>query len=274
MGEKGVFLLQGFLSNVFSSLKKILNLNLFENLRVWLIMLGDYGMYLAAVLVIIIGMISSIRLESFTSFLYSLGFAVAFLIVQYISTKFNDINERLIANNETYMTSTGFTDAVAIFSIIAGIVYFFVNLYIAIKLPKFLPFLKGLGIFIVFALISLVSFNPKLISVKSVKNNSAGEEAIGILGFFIKLAIKLVPFIYGAGIIFVNIMLIIHSIDIFGSKFEMLAGWRNVFTDMGTVLVFGILPFIAYIYFVFNFLFIDIIKSILLIPEKLDKLSK
>ncbi len=274
MEGKGGFLLQGFLEKIFNSLKNVLSLNLFEFLKKWLTLLGDYGLYVGAVLVILIGMISSIRLESFSSFLYSIGFAVAFLIVQFISSKFNAINENLVNSNETYMTSNGFTDALAIFSIIAGIVYFFMNLYLAIKLPKFMPFLEGLGILIVFSLISLISFNPKLVSVKSVKKNSAGEEAIGILGFFIKLAVKLVPFIYGVGIIFIVVSMIVNAVGIFGNKFEMAISWAKVFKAMVSLLIFGLLPFFAYLSFVFNFLLIDIIKSVLLIPEKLDKLSK
>ena len=274
MGGSKDFLLSNLIGKIIKGIKKVLSLDLFNFLKKWLIILGDYGLYLAAILVVIIGLIASIRMESFSSFLYSLGYAVAFIIIQFISSKFNTINEDLIKNNETYMTSSGFTDAVAIFSLIGGIVYFFVDLYLAIKIPKFLPFVQGLGLLIVFMLISLVSFNPLLISVKSVKKNSAGEEAIGILGFFIKLFIKLIPFVYGVGIVYVIIMMLIHSAGMFGRGFEIMISWRRVFVDMGKILFFGILPFLAYISFVFNFLLLDIIKSILIIPEKLDKLSK
>lgn len=274
MGDSKNFLLEGFISKIIESVKKVLSLDLFELLKKWLIILGDYGLYVSAVIVIIIGLIASIRMESFKSFLYTLGFAIVFIIVQYISSKFNVINESLIESNETYMTSSGFTEVIGIFSLIVGIVYFFVELYLAIKLPKFLPFAQGLGIFIVFTLISLISFNPSLISVKSVKKNSAGEEAIGILGFFIKLSVKLIPFIYGVGIVYVLIMLIIHSAGMFGDRFKMMISWGRVYTDMGKLLFFGVLPFLAYLSFVLNFLLLDIMKSILVIPDKLDKLSK
>ncbi len=274
MGSSKKNLLEGFIGNLLGSVKKILSLKLFETLRKWLIILGDYGLYLAAVLVIIIGLIASIRMESFKSFLYGVFFAIAFIIAQFISSKFNNINEDLIKNNETHMTSSGFTEAIGIFALIIGIVYLFVDLYLAIKIPKFLPFVQGVGIFIVFTLVALISFNPSLISVKSVKKNSAGEEAIGIFGFFIKLYLKLIPFIYGVGIIYLLIMLIVHSTGIFGKGFEILISWAKVFGDMSKLLVVGLLPFIAYVLFVVNFLVIDIIKSILLIPNKLDKLSK
>lgn len=274
MGSSKNFLLEEFIGNLLESVKKILSLKLFETLKEWLIILGDYGLYLASVLVIIIGLIASIRMESFKSFLYGIGFAIAFIIIQFISSKFNNINEDLIKNNETYMTSSGFTEAIGIFALIIGIVYLFVDLYLAIKIPKFLPFVQGIGIFIVFSLISLISFNPSLISVKSVKKNSAGEEAIGILGFFIKLYLKLIPFIYGVGIIYLIIMLIVHSTGMFGKGYEIFISWAKVFGDMSKLVVMGLLPFIAYLFFVLNFLIIDIIKSILLIPDKLDKLSK
>ncbi len=272
--EKKNFLLQGVVENILNSIKKTLNENVFEFLKKWSIMVGDYGLYIGAVIVVLVGIIASIRLETITSFLYSIGFGISFIIIQYIASRFNEINEKLISKNETYMTSSGFTDAVGIFSIIVGFGYFFVYFYTAIKLPEFMPFLEGLAIFIVFMLISIISFNPSLVTLKSVKSNTAGEEAIGIISFFIKLLLKLVPFIYGVGVALYILFILIHLKDIFGSSFRMVIAWKNIYNDMILLFVFGISPFIAYVYFVFNFLIIDIIKSILLIPQKLDKLSK
>ncbi len=272
--EKKSILLQGFVETFLNSIKKTLSKDIFEFLKKWSITTGDYGLYVGAVVVVIIGVIASIRLETIKVFLYSIGFGISFIIIQYIAVRFNEINEKLILKNETYMLSSGFTDAMGIFSIIAGVGYFFVYFYIAIKLPEFTPFLEGVAIFVVFILISMVSFNPSLVSIKSVKSNSAGEEAIGIISFFIKLSLKLVPFIYGIGVLLYILLLLIHSKDIFGSSFRMAIAWENIHNDMVFLFVLGISPFIAYVSFVFNFLIVDIVKAILLIPQKLDKLTK
>ena len=85
---------------------------------------------------------------------------------------------------------------------------------------------------------------------------------------------KLVPVIFGLGIIIGTILMFIHSFGLFKDGFGKSIAWMKVQSDMGTVAGAALFPLIGYIVFVFVFLSIDVIKSILSIPKKLDKLAK
>ncbi len=272
--KKPFIFLQGSIEAFVEFLKNKLTEKLFIILRDWIVIIGDYTLYVASLLAFLIGVVAGIRMGSFNVFIYSLGFSIGFIVIQYISNKFYSVNENLINNNTTQLTSDALTDSIGLISLIIGVLILFMNTYIAIKIPKFEPFAQGLGVFFVFVFISLISFNPKMVKIDIIKTTSAGEEAIGILGYIVKTIVKLTPLFYGVGIIIFTIILLIHVFGFFGDKFKMLAAWTGTFSNMSLIAVVGLLPFFAYIGFVFYFLTIDIIKAILSIPEKLDKLSK
>jgi hypothetical protein len=130
----------------------------------------------------------------------------------------------------------------------------------------------GLGMFVFLEFLALLAFNPKEVTIKIVKSNSAGQEAIGIITFFIKAFMKLIPIFFGVLVVVWTIMLFIAFIGLFGSapgNAWMRGNWYAV-----QILNAVLLPFIAYIIFVLLYLCIDVIKAILSVPEKLDKLAK
>jgi uncharacterized membrane protein len=272
--KKPFILLQGRIEAFVELLKNQLTKKLFENLKIWIIIIGDYALYVATLMALLIGVIGGIRLESFNIFIYSVGFSIGFILIQYVSSKFYSVNEKLIENNTTQLTSNALTDSIGLISLVLGVLVLFMNTYLAIKIPQFSPFAKGLGFFFIFTLISLISLNPDILSIKIIKSTSAGEEAIGILGYIIKLFVKLTPVFYGIGIIISTIILFVSSFGFFGNKFKMSVAWNLTFSNMIYIAVIGLLPFFAYIAFVFYFLSIDIIKAILSVPEKLDNISK
>jgi len=271
--DSGMFL-KGLIDKFVEFVKKLLSVGLFDFLKKWIVLIGHYALYIAAALSFLIGIIAAIRIESFRIFAISLGVAVAFIFIQYISEKFHDANDKLIENNETQLASNAFLESIGLVSAIIGIVILLYNLYVAIKTVELMPLLTGIGGFAIFEFLALFSFNPKLISTKVAKTASAGEEAIGILSFFLKIILKIVPIIFGVGLAVYTIYMLIHSFGLFGESFKRISAWRNVSSDMGIIVGIGLLPLFAYIWFVINFLIIDIIRAILAVPEKLDKITK
>ena len=84
---------------------------------------------------------------------------------------------------------------------------------------------------------------------------------------------KLVPIIFGVGIIYGSASMLIHMFGLF-NKANSYFAWINVTGDMNIIILAGLLPLIAYIGFILSFLVIDIIRSILSIPEKIERLIK
>ncbi len=256
------------------AMRNVLSEKLFDFLKKWLLILGNCGFYFASGLALLIGIIAAIRMESFEAFITGLAYALGFFILQYVAVKFVNAGDKLIENNKTGLSSSAFLDSMGLLFMIGGALTLLSNSYIAIKLGTFSPFLNGLAAFVVLELFALLALNPKAITLDVVPDTSAGQEAIGIITFFLKTLMKLVPIIFGVGIVITTVLMFIHSFGLFKEGFAMTIAWARVGADFKTIVGTALLPLIAYIVFVFVFLAIDVVRAILSIPSKLDKLAK
>jgi len=256
------------------SMRKVLSIKLYGFLKKWLLKFGNCGFYFASGLALLVGIIGAIRLESFNVFATSLAYAVGFFILQFVAVKFVNAGDKLIENNKTGLASSAFTDSIALLSMIGGAIFFLYYTYIAIKLGILAPFVQGLAVFIFLELVALLSLNPKSITVEIGEETSAGQEAIGILTYFLKILMKMIPILFGLGIIIGTVLMLIHSIGLFKEGFGRSLAWIRAQADMETVASAALAPLAGYIIFVFMFLFIDVIRAMLSIPKKLDKLAK
>ncbi len=261
------------IEKILGSIRKLLTPKLLGFFSKWLTILGHYSLLIASILALLIGIIGAIRLESFMFFLTALGFSILVLVIQYIADKFSHAGEILIKNNPTSLSSTAFLDSLGLLAMIGGIVALLVNLYFAIKSPSLNALLTGVGLFVFLEFVALIALNPELITVDVVKETTAGEEAIGILTFFIKKIIKLVPILFGLGVIIGTVMLLVSSFDLFSNE-RMLFAPAKIEWSYSLIISSGLLPLLSYILFVLYYLVIDIIRAILSLPRKIDNLRK
>jgi len=256
------------------SMRKVLSETLFEFLKKWLLILGNCGFYIASGLALLIGIIAAIRLESFEAFITGLAYSAGFFILQYVAVRFASAGDKLIENNKTGLSSAAFLDSMGLLFMIGGAIALLFNTYLAIKLGAFSPFLNGLGAFVVMELFALLALNPRTITIDIVPETSAGQEAIGIITFFLKSFMKLVPIMFGVGIVVTTVLMFIHSFGLFKEGMGMSFAWMRVLGDFQSIATIALLPLIAFIFFVFVFLAIDVVRAILSIPGKLDNLKK
>lgn len=234
----------------------------------WLTKIGHISIIVAAALVFIFGIIAAIRAQAGggSLFLNVVIFIIAIFVLQYTAHRFLPTGDKLIANNPTRLASKAFLDCFGFLAMLAGLVIFFFYIYMAIKLPSLTYFLMGLGAFVFLEFLALIAFNAETVSMEIVKEASAGQEAIGIITFFMKALLRLVPIAFGIGIAVYTVLIFIHSFGLFSdAKFGFAV--RSAMLDGSQILIFTLLPFLAYIVFVLYFLIIDVIRSILAIPE-------
>ncbi|NIM15420.1 MAG: hypothetical protein GTO45_25880 [Candidatus Aminicenantes bacterium] len=238
----------------------------------WLTWIGHVGIIVAAALGFLFAIIYAIRTNSFTGFLYGIGWVILIFVIQYTAKRFLPAGEALIKNNPTQLGSKAFLDCFGFLIMIGGIIVLIMSIISAVQAGSIQPFLWGLVAFFFLEFLALVSFNPDEITINIVEENSAGQEAIGIVTFFIKSYMKLVPIFFGIYIVIGVIKLLIDMIGLFGSNVAL--AWDRGNADALGIIYGALLPFLAYVFFAFAYLIIDIIKAILSIPEKLDKLGK
>lgn len=250
--------------------KGILTSGFFAFCVKWVTKIGHFAIIVAAVLGFLCAIVIVARSDSFIAFLYGIIWVLAVFVAQYTANKFLDAGETLIQNNPTQLSSKSFLDCVGFLSMIGGVVMLIIHIIKLIQGEPFRDFLIGLGTFIFLEFLALLAFNHDEITVKVVKGNSAGQEAIGIVTFFIKSFMKLIPIFFGVLIVVGTILLLIALIGLFGDN----PGLKDMMEAAIIVIIAALLPFIAYILFALCYLCIDVIRSILSIPEKLDKLAK
>ena len=249
--------------------KGIMTSKLLEFCIKWATMIGHFGLVVAAGLGFLFALIFSIRTNTFQGFLYGIAWVLLIFVVQYTAHKFSTAGETLIKNNPSQLSSKTFLDCFGFLVLIGGVIILIIHIVQAIQVGSFYLFLLGLGTFIFLEFIALISFNHKEATIDIVEGNSAGQEAIGIITFFIKTFMRLVPIFFGVGVAIGTIILFIDAIGLFGDNVAV-AWMRGNITAM-QILWAALLPFFSYILFVLFYLAVDVIRAILSIPGKLGR---
>lgn len=264
----------GFLEKFVDFIKGKLTEKVLDFSTDWLLKLGHYGMIAAAGLGFIFALVVAIRLDSFSAFLYGLAWIVLVFVVQYTAVRFSTAGVKLVENNPASLSSKAFLDCFGFLAFIFGLIVFVFSIIWAIRGAGLSYFFIGLGVFILLEFLALVAFHPETASTKIVKEASAGQDALGIIVFYLKGVIKLIPIIFGIGILVATFLLFIDFIGVFGDKFKVESAWANGMNQAWQILLIGLLPFLSYLFFLMYYLAVDVIRSILAVPGKLDELKK
>jgi len=264
----------GFLEKFVDFIKGKLTEKALDFSTDWLLKLGHYGMIAAAALGFIFALVVAIRLDSFSAFLYGLAWIVLVFVVQYTAVRFSTAGAKLVENNPASMSSKAFLDCFGFLSFIGGLIVFVFSIIWTIRGAGLSNLFIGIGLFVFLEFLALVAFHPETISTKIVKETSAGQEALGIIVFYLKGVMKLIPIIFGIGILVGTVLLFIDFIGVFGGRFRVESAWANGISQAWQILLIGLLPFLSYLFFLLYYLAVDVVRSILAIPDKLDALKK
>ncbi|MBN2244853.1 MAG: hypothetical protein JW755_03305 [Candidatus Aminicenantes bacterium] len=240
----------------------------------WILKFGHYGMIAAAGLGFVLALIVAIRIDSFSAFLYGLAWIVLVFVVQYTAVRFSTAGAKLVENNPASLSSKAFLDCFGFLAFIGGLIVLVVSVIWTIRGAGLSNLFIGLGIFVLLEFLALVAFHPEAASTKIVKETSAGQEALGIIVFYLKGVMKLIPIIFGIGILVGTVLLFIDFIGVFGDRFKVETAWANGINHAWQILLIGLLPFLSYLFFLLYYLAVDVVRSILAVPGKLDELKK
>jgi hypothetical protein len=153
---------------------------------------------------------------------------------------------------------------------IAGIVSIMGGLFVWIKGSSFEAFVVGIFMFIFCEYMLSLCLNPESLNIEISEKTSAGEEFLGLISFFMKGFLKLIPIMFGSGIIF-------GVINLFGLlflKFDYIHEIEAKSLEVGNLMVSALLPVMGYFVFLAYYFVIDLAMAILAMPAKLDRLGK
>ncbi len=247
---------------------------IYESIAKWFVRYGHAGLLTACALLVLIAVIGIFRGWP-GAFFKPLGLAAVILILQYTANKFLNAGKSLIDSSPSRLGSRAFLDCLCFLGEIVGIVLFIWCLIrgrgLALQAGSFFIWAYlwiGLALWTLCDSIAFVALHPKMVNISISEDVRGSEEAIGIMSFFVKAIMRVVPLAFGAASIFGAIALLCSA---FAYAINGIGGVQ----ESALIVAFGAaLPLFSYVVFAFYHLVIDLLRSILVLPGKIDELKK
>lgn len=232
---------------------------LFDRLSEQLLVFGHYALLCAQGLAVVFGMLAAVKLSRGAFILYGFGFALLLVILQYTATRFLSAGRQLVQTSPSRLATPAFLDCFALLAEVTGILLFVIFLARA----RVGLFWVGLGLWALCDALAFVAIHPALVNVTVDERGSAGEEAVGILSFFAKAVVRIVPLAFSVGAITgsLGLLFAVFPLARSGELTTALAALR-------LIVLCTCLPFLTYIAFALYHLAIDLLDAILSLSRR------
>jgi GYF domain 2 len=230
--------------------------------------------YIAAALFIVVAfMILGIRSDSFHIFFSGLLIlAPAAIILHFLAVLFLDAGTSLLRKSPSELSSPAVLTLAALVFVAGSLCCLLMGIYGLITGDPFVQLLLRLGGFAVLLYACAVALNPATVNVTAGADLSAGEEALGIGMFLVKLPLRLVPFLFGVGSV-VGLCAAVYLIYLIATE-EPLFVTDPAHQIAHGVLAVALVPFVAYLGFAVAYLLVDLLRAILRTPARIDALRE
>lgn len=263
-----------FLDYVLKALRGWIGASDFATAGVTVVEVGRYAVYASIVMNLIFCFMAAVKLDSVSVGMAGIGFAAAALVLQYSAIKLCDTITLLIRATTLRMSSTAFIDSLAVLMLIGGVMALGGSAYGWMRTEEIRLLIVGVVIFIACEQLALMSLHPDALGITITDRATSGEEAIAILSFFLMLPLRFVSGVFGIGC----------ALSVAGTCWSLkllLEGGESIphailcaFISGEVTLACAIYPLCIYVYFVFAYLFVDVIRSVLVIPDKIDQVKR
>jgi hypothetical protein len=256
---------------------------------------GHYAIIVGGGLGLIKCIISAVKTNQLIPALVGIAFVVALAILQFTAIAFLDSGDRLIANTPDRVSSKSYLECIGLFALLVGIGFLTGGLFVGLEVGGMNGFVTIIIpctiVFILLLYKAAIAFNPQTVNVR-IEKTSAGDEAVGLLGFLQKSVLKLVPSLFFLLAVLGDLMILSsflsahpHPADAapnldmstdasqfaggmplnqLSGAYQMLAGYGGILL----VLLACLVPLLFYILFLLVNLIREVIQSILSLQTK------
>jgi len=245
---------------------------------------GQWAILGGAGLTLIYSIFAAIHSNSFAAFMTGIGFIAALAVAQFSAIRFLTAATRTINNTPSQVSSPAFLECTGLLLLLASVGTLIGGLVTAIRMETITPFLPAVLFSATFMYVGATALHPKLVNV-NLGVGSAGEEGIGLLSFFLKAGLKLVPLFFLLLAVGGDLAILASFIErgqpvanaiVSVLQFAPTAGLdvSAGFGGSAVVMVGALLPMIGYFLFLLGHLVIDLVRAVLCVPTKLDALKR
>jgi hypothetical protein len=234
---------------------------------------GHYGLYAVVLAVLFLFGIMGVKRDSLGTVLTGLGLALLLLVLQYTAARFIPTIENLSRAGAANLSSRAFLDCTALLAMTVGLSVLVALDIEAIRFRDYAGILTGLTWFVACEFAGFLALNPGTIAVSIVPGTSAGEEALGVYGFLLRLGLRTVPVVFGIGVVSTLILLLHECYSLLADKLVLAEGLPPAAVALQAI-GFAALPLAAYLFYLFYHLIVDVLRAVLALPGKLDRLHQ
>ena len=271
---------------------------------------GHFGLYAAMAVLFAFNVILAAKTTNLYLIVVALAWVLALAVLQYIGDRFSGALEKLNPATPGRMSSTAFLDCLALLHMLAGLIALIGLTLFALHLEMYSLILAALGLFVLLQFVAALAINPETLYIEIVSETGAGEEAIGVLSFVIKIGLRLVPVAFGTGVVLGTVWMLFacglavmppesakaaaKAAQVAAAAEETAGGWVErvpvpgaltvpaeygpaagvAATATGLMASAAALPFVMYLVFLLCHLGIDIVRAVFSLPAKLDRLAE
>jgi hypothetical protein len=256
---------------------------------------GHYALYAAMLLLVGIQVALGVMNRSLWAILFGLGAAAVLAVLQYAARRIAGVLDRLDGATVSRMPSPVFLDCCALLSFVASLLALVGWTVFAVATQDFGWIFWAVIAFILLEYTAVVALNPESLRLTLTAEATAGEEAIGILSFLVKLGVRSVPVVFGVGVVWGGCLLL-YAVMLLampsigeGAKLNIGSGWlgQEVLKELALspaqlaaanaavlLLLAAACPVLAYLGFLACHMGIELLRALLAIPEKLDLVAE
>ena len=188
-------------------------------------------------------------------------------VLQYVAHQFISASNRLLASSPTVVNNTALLDIFGLIAFVACVGILIFSIYTTITFAD-TDFLKvGIGSAILAYLVSSLAFSPESLNIGSGESTSAGDEAVGILTFFVKSLLVLGPFVYAGGGLIACLSLMYETKYLIDEEFLMYTGGID---SAQVMFAAGVYPLVLYVLFLVYYIFVDLLRAIFNLDRNLQ----
>lgn len=233
--------------------------------------LGHWFYLISALLLVIVWIVLAFQLDE--AGYAAVGIVVvplAAVVAHYLAVRFLGAGEVLIGKAPSRLTSEAFLRGFGLLAFLGAVVLFLAAWYVLFDGQSWVGFALALAWSLVLCYAGGAALTPSSLGIETGGDAGAGEEAVGILMFLLKLPLRLIPVLYGVGALAGFVAALWLLVQSFDASSGFFVGVASHFTR--GILGVALIPFAVYLLFLLYYLLLAVLRAILAIPAKLDAL--
>lgn len=257
--------------------RKVFPPAMFEKVVDWFAKAGFLGLIAAQILTAVFFVLAAIKLTGafWANIAYGIGAVAVLAILQFTADRFLSADRAMIEHSPSRMGSSAFLECVAVLSEIVGIGAFIYSIILARQgaatgaAVGWSMIWYGLGAWVLLDALAHIALNPSMVNLTIAGDVRAGDEALGILSFFGKAIVRMVPVAFGVSVIVGSVLLAWSYVALIKDVDDQPGRGALTLICQGACL-----PLASYVFFAFYHLSLDLLWAILAVPRKLDEMLK